>query len=79
MPRLQERVSLLVPEQTGLQLDVRAVIVRERFSPIEAICVHAPGPDFLRGHLKILGKMRGAGVGVRIPHAHEVFSASMGK
>src|SRR6266699_1721387 len=79
LSRLKERVRLLVAEETCLQLDVRAVIVRKSCAPIEAIRVHTPRPDFLRGHLKILSKMRRARVGVRIPHAHEIFPAPMSK
>src|SRR5947207_13691213 len=77
LPRLQERVRLLVSKQACLQLDIRAVVIRKSFAPIEAIRIHTPRPDFLGGHLKILGKMRCARVCMRIPHSHEIFPASM--
>src|SRR5438046_1282972 len=77
LPGLSEAVRLLVAEETCLQLDVRAVVVRKSLAPIEAIRVHTPRPDFLGGHLQILSKVRCASVGVGIPHSHEIFPASM--
>ena len=77
LPRFQKRVRLLISEETRLQLDVGAIVIRERFSPVEPIRVHTPGPDFLRGNFGVFGKMRGARIGVGIPDAHKVFAASM--
>src|SRR5436853_6386659 len=76
---LKKRVGLLISEKTRLQLDVGAVVIRERLSPVEPIRVNAPRPDFFRWNLEVFGKMRGACIGVGIPDAHKVFPASMDK
>ena len=75
LPWLQESIRLLVPEETRLQLDVGALVIRESLSPIEPVGVHAPGPDLFCGNLTIQGEMRGAGVGMGIPDGHEIFPA----
>ena len=39
---LEERVGLLVPEEAGLDLEVRALVVRERAAPVLALVVRSP-------------------------------------
>src|SRR5712675_248623 len=75
--RLQKRVRLLVSEETRLQLDISAIVVGKRLAPIESLCVNAPGPDLFRRQLRIICKMRGPRVRMRIPNTHKILAASV--
>src|SRR6267143_4492645 len=77
LSRLQKRVRLLVSEETCLQLDISAVVVGKRLAPIESLCINAPRPDLFRRKFRILCKMRGSRVRVRIPDPHEILAASV--
>src|SRR3954469_20082359 len=62
LPRFEESVRLLIPEEPCLDFEVSTFIVGERFAPIEAIGIHAPGPNLLCGQIFVSREMNGAGV-----------------
>src|SRR5712675_1786613 len=77
LSRLQKRVRLLISEETRLQLDISAIVVGKRLAPIESLCVNAPGPNLFRRQFRIVCKMRGPRVRMRIPDTHKILAASM--
>ena len=60
--RLQEGVGLLVAEQPGLQLDVRAVVVGQRSAPGHGLAIGAPGPDLVDRQFGRRGQMHCAAI-----------------
>src|SRR5712671_3017451 len=77
LSRLQKRIRLLISKETRLQLDISAIVVGKRLSPVESLRVNAPGPDLFRGQFRIVCKMRGPGVRMRIPNTHKILAASV--
>src|SRR5579871_52956 len=77
LPWLKERIRLLIAEQSCLDLDVGAVVIRECFAPVESVGISAPRPYFFRRKLRVVGIMRGSGIRMRMPNTHERLAAGM--
>ena len=69
--RIQEGIGLLVPEQAGLYLDLRAAVVRERAPPVQPLRVGAPAPDLLGGKLGDIRIMHDTRARAGMVDAHE--------
>src|SRR6267143_756652 len=61
LPRLQERISLLISEEARLQLDIGAVVVGKCLAPIKAIRVNSPGSNFPGFHGRTMIPVRRSG------------------
>src|SRR5215475_1079451 len=79
LPGLKKGIGFLIAKQSCLDLDIRAVIVRESFAPIQSIGVGTPRPDLFRRKLRVIGKVNRSRVGVWMPNAHERLAASVNK
>ena len=75
--RLEERVGLLVAKEPGLDLEVGALVVRERAAPVLALVVPAPGPDLLPRHVVVVGHVHHPGLRRRVVDAHERLAAAV--
>src|SRR6266567_4498413 len=76
LPRLEKRISLLVPKQPSLNFYISAVVIGKRLAPIETIRIRTPRPDFLGGKLGKIGEVYSSGIRVRVPHTHKRLAAS---
>ena len=79
LPWFKKRICFLISKKARLDFRIRAVVVRERLTPIEAVGIDAPRPNFLRRQFGILREMRRPNVCVRVPDAHETLTASVDK
>src|ERR1700691_1409442 len=79
LPWLEEGISLLIAEKTGLQLNVSTVVIRQRFAPIQPVGINSPGPDFLGRKIRIIRKMSRTRIRVGIPYTHVILTGPMTK
>ena len=75
--RLEERVRLLVAEEARLDLEVRALVVRQRLAPVLALVVPAPGPDLLARQVVVIRHVDHARLRAGVVDAHEWLAAAV--
>src|SRR5579859_6384034 len=77
LARLKKSIGLLIAKQARLHLEISAVIVGEGFAPVQPVSINSPGPDFSCRNFFVVRKMCSPRIGVRTPHPHEIFPASI--
>jgi hypothetical protein len=79
LSRFEEGVGLLVAKESGLHLHIGAVVVREGLAPLQAVLVHAPGPNLLAGKVGVVCVVDDSRVRMGVVNSHERLAAAVDK